>query len=145
MLACILASSGRRRPIGYMLDMKVEKEKNRFYVVFWLPTRSYHKILMIWIFELLRKLVNSGHFFPWKFLCIGRNLAKTCQWKKCWLKAWGKTLEEAKTNPDSQGVGVWGTLMPSICGTGGEHIGNLGNILRTWGTYREPIENLKVT
>jgi hypothetical protein len=33
---------------GYMLDMKVEKkEKNRFYDVLWLPTRSYHKILMI--------------------------------------------------------------------------------------------------
>jgi hypothetical protein len=25
---------------GYMLDMKVEKKKNRFYVVLWLPTRS---------------------------------------------------------------------------------------------------------
>jgi hypothetical protein len=32
----------------YILDMKVEKkEKNRFYGVLWLPTRSYHKIMMI--------------------------------------------------------------------------------------------------
>ncbi len=64
---------------GYMLDMKVENKMNHFYVVLWLPTRSYHKILMIRIFNLLRNLVNSGHIFQWKFLCIGRNLAKTCQ------------------------------------------------------------------
>jgi hypothetical protein len=47
---------------GYMLDMKVENKMNRFYVVLWLPTRSYHKILMIRIFNLLRNMVNSGHF-----------------------------------------------------------------------------------
>jgi hypothetical protein len=35
--------------------MKVEKkEKNRFYDVLWLPTRSYHKILMIWIFSFFK-------------------------------------------------------------------------------------------
>jgi hypothetical protein len=34
-----------------MLDMKVEKKKKpRFFYVLWLPTKSYHKILMIWIF-----------------------------------------------------------------------------------------------
>ncbi len=55
------------------LHTRYELREKRIISYSWLPTQTYHKNQVIWIF-FLWNLTNLGHFFSSKILCIGQNL-----------------------------------------------------------------------
>jgi len=66
---------------GYILDMKVRKKPEFFYIYSWLHTGTHHKICRF-EFVFIENLANSGHFFHEKSVVYrstsyfsGRNLA----------------------------------------------------------------------